>query len=100
MSIVPISLRSLSSLTAAENCAESAITATPQSTPTASTAQAGPPNRKPTAMAQQPLASIEAPVTRVRPSRSAAQPPSIAPNAPAATTAKAASSGGNGGALP
>jgi len=84
----------------AENWAESAITDTPHISPTAITSPIDWPNTRPMPSAQPPLTTMDAIVTAVRPTRSAAQPPPIAPSDPAATTANVANAGGTGGASP
>ena len=71
VSMVPISSGSASSATLAENCAESATTATPHTRHSATTSHGGPPNRKPATMAQAPLIAIAPMVRVVRPTRPA-----------------------------
>ena len=71
-----------SSTTLAENCAESAITAMPQTMQNATSSQGGLPNRNPASTAQLPLNSMAAMVSVVRPKRSASTPPARQPKAP------------------
>src|SRR5688572_25825384 len=56
-----------SSVTAVENCAESATTLTPHTSATASVASGAPPYVKPIVAAQSPLTAIAAIVAAVRP---------------------------------
>ena len=77
-----------SSVTHAENCAESATTLAPQMAATASSSAGCAPNRKPTARQHAPLNIIAAEVTAVRPTRSARRPAATQPNAPASANAK------------
>ena len=89
-----------SSLTAVENCAESATTVMPQTTTTASSSHVGAPNRRPASTAQVPDSAMAAMVSVVRPSRSASAPAATQPRAPAATTRKAMALEAAGPALP
>jgi hypothetical protein len=100
VSIVPTRLRSLSSVTEAENCAESATIVRPHTMPIATMIHAGPPNAKPITSAQAPLTANEPMVTAVRPMRSAAQPPTRHPKAPLATTRNVTTPALIGGASP
>ena len=75
----------------AENCAESPMTLTPQSTETARNRENGPPTAKPIAMAQPPKTNIMEAAANLRPNRSASTPPSSAPSAPEAITTKVVS---------
>src|SRR5205809_198061 len=93
VSAVPTSSRGASSLTAAENCAESATTVTPQTSSSGIITARGRANTKPTASAQAPDSVIAALVISVRPQRSAYLPPSQHPNAPLPTTANVTSAG-------
>src|SRR5918995_5819091 len=78
-----------SSLTAVENCAESATTVMPHTTTTARMIQVGAPNSRPAATALEPDNSIAAIVRVVRPRRSASAPAATQPSAPPATTRNA-----------
>ncbi len=89
-----------SSLTAVENCAESATTVMPHTTSTVSTMAVGAPNRKPTTMALEPESAMAVIVTVVRPSRSANAPAPMQPTAPEATTRKATPLAAAGGTSP
>src|SRR6266550_1095013 len=90
---VPTYSRGASSLTAAENCAESATIVTPQRTSSGASSVSGLPNNVPTTSAQHPDTAMAALVMRVRPQRSAPAPPSQQPTAPLATTTNVASAG-------
>src|SRR5437762_6823676 len=83
---VPTEAAGASSLTAAENCAESAITAIPHTSNTGTRIQSGRPYTSPTPSAHTPDTTIATLVTVVRPSRSAYRPPSQHPIAPIPTT--------------
>src|SRR6267143_811890 len=83
---VPTYADGASSLTAVENCAESATTLIPQSSRSGTSIQSGSPNSTPTVSAQHPDNTIAQLVTHVRPSRSAYFPPSQLPIAPTPTT--------------
>src|ERR1700722_2152108 len=87
VSIVPRRELSLSSATAAENCAESAMTEMPQTSPIAMVRAGGPPKVALINSAQQPLTIMESDVTAVLPQRSASHPPPNAPSAPDAMIA-------------
>src|SRR5947209_3651244 len=93
VSAVPTSSRGANSLTAAENCAESATTATPHYNRSGTKTASGRAKTKPTAKAQHPDTIMAALVTSVRPQRSAYVPPSQQPRAPLATTANVTSAG-------
>src|SRR5215472_10680551 len=81
-----------SSVTQAENCAESATTEAPQIDATISS-QAGLADRKnPITRQQAPEIAIAQEVTRVRPARSARKPAMTQPTAPDPITRKAAAS--------
>src|SRR5216110_1276249 len=71
-----------SSVTQAENCAESATTLAPQMAATISNAIGLAPNRNPITKQQLPLIAIAADVTIVRPTRSAIAPATTQPIAP------------------
>src|SRR6266542_999142 len=90
VNIVPTRDGSASSAIDAENCAESATMLTPQTTQTARSAHAEPPNSSPIDAAQLPLTAIATIVSVVRPSRSAKNPAPTQPIAPAAIVVKAA----------
>src|SRR6266508_2120153 len=72
----------------AENCAESATTATPHTTPTPSTSHRDLPKVSPIASAQEPEMAMARAVVRVRPQRSPRTPPRQQPTAPAPITSK------------
>src|SRR2546430_3997767 len=91
VSAVPTRSRGASSLTDAENCAESATTDTPQTSSTGSSSASVCPNTVPTARAQAPESASATLVTSVRPQRSAYFPPSQQPAAPLPTTANVTS---------
>src|SRR5258708_6745862 len=80
-----------SSLTAAENCAESATTVMPHRSSSGISAASGAANSRPTASAQLPDTAIATLVTIERPQRSPYVPPSQQPNAPMPTTANVTS---------
>src|ERR1700744_6616377 len=84
VNIVPRKELSLSSATDAENCAESAMTEIPHTSPMAMVRAGGPPKVAPISSAQQPLMIMERDVTAVLPQRSARHPPPNAPSAPEA----------------
>src|SRR3989442_6359754 len=86
VSAVPTYSCGASSLTAVENCAESATTLTPQISSSGSIAHTASPNRMPTVSAQLPDSTMAQLVTQVRPWRSAYFPPSQLPTAPTPTT--------------
>src|SRR5712692_7674074 len=86
VSAVPTYSCGASSLTAVENCAESATTLTPQISSRGSNAHSVPPNSMPTVSAQLPDSTIAQLVTQVRPSRSAYFPPNQLPTAPTPMT--------------
>src|SRR5882762_5221858 len=88
---VPTYSRGASSLTAAENCAESATTLIPHTSSNGMSAASGAPNNRPTATAHIPDTTIAVLVTSVRPQRSAYVPPSQEPIAPLPTTANVTS---------
>ncbi len=90
VNMLPIASGGESSLTLAENCAESAITVTPHTRPTASTARGGTSTSHPMISAQVPLRDIAPIVVAVRPKRSAQRPPRTAPMAPTPMVAKVA----------
>src|SRR5712691_11256103 len=69
VSAVPTYSCGASSLTAVENCAESATTVTPQISSSGSSVHSGPPNTIPTVSAQLPDSTIAQLVTQVRPCR-------------------------------
>ena len=85
-----------SSVTHAENCAESATIDAPQMTATLATPTNGPLARNPTATAHAPLTVIETIVTSGLPTRSATTPAITHPAVPAEIVAKA-STGANAG---
>jgi hypothetical protein len=74
---------SASSVTAAENWAESAMTAAPQTRPKASSAAAGQPWAQGVSRQHAPDTTMAVMATVVRPRRSAAQPAPTQPMAPA-----------------
>src|SRR5438552_8080198 len=90
VSAVPTYAGGESSVTAVENCAESATMVMPHTTATRSVSPGGPPNVRPMRSAQSPLTAMAAIVEVVRPQRSETIPPSQQPRAPLAMTAKAA----------
>src|SRR5690242_14830064 len=71
-----------SSVTHAENCAESATTLAPQIAAMVSSSVGCAPNASPITRQQAPLIAIAAEVTTVRPIRSATKPASTQPSAP------------------
>src|SRR6267142_468278 len=75
-----------SSLTQAENCAESATTLAPQMAATISSRIGFAPNSNPIIRQQLPLIAIAHEVTIVRPTRSAIRPAETQPSAPQPTT--------------
>ncbi|GEM_PF-4472200 len=87
---MPIRSGGQSSLAAAENCAESATTANPQTRPRAKTSHGFAPKRRPETRQHKPLMAIPTDVTAVLPKRSASFPARRQPAPPAAMTAKAA----------
>src|SRR2546425_1196101 len=93
VSAVPTYSCGASSLTAVENCAESATTVTPQISSSGSSVHSGPPNTMPTVSAQLPDSTIAQLVTQVRPTRSPYFPPSQQPIAPTPTTTKVTRAG-------
>src|SRR5712692_11960901 len=93
VSAVPTCSAGASSLTAVENCAESATTLTPQTTSRGRSRASDRPNTTPTASEHTPDTTIAALVTSVRPTRSAYFPPSQHPTAPLPTTANVTSAG-------
>src|SRR5437899_5963065 len=93
VSAVPTYSCGASSLTAVENCAESATTLTPQISSSGMSTQSAPPNSMPTVSAQQPDNTMAQLVTHVRPRRSPYFPPSQLPSAPTPTTRKVTRAG-------
>src|ERR1700730_18614246 len=89
---VPRYCGSPSSITQAENCAESAITVVHQIAATKSSKSGLPPKRKPITRQQLPLMAMAHEVTNVRPTRSAIIPPAIQPAAPQPITRNEANS--------
>ena len=85
---VPMMSGRHSSVTQAENWAESATTAKPQIAATITSGTGLPPKRKPMVRAMVPLITSDAVVTAVRPRRSASRPAIRLPGAPAAMTAR------------
>src|SRR4030067_2791125 len=73
-----------SSLTPAENWAESATTAKPQTSERAARSRGSAPKRNPISAHHDPLTAMAAEVTAVRPQRSASLPATRLPAAPAA----------------
>src|SRR5207237_7954474 len=73
-----------------ENCAESAATAKPQTSPTSRTTQVGAVTRSPIRTAQDPETSIIEAVVFVRPQRSPSRPPAQQPRPPTPMTANVA----------
>src|SRR6185436_9613458 len=74
VSAVPTYSWGATSVTSAENCAESATIDTPQTNVTATTNRSGPFTRAPTVRAQTPLTAMATMVTGARPAWSAALP--------------------------
>src|SRR5882762_5546 len=91
VSAVPTYSRGASSLTAAENCAESATALIPQTSSNGMSATSVAPKSRPTTLAHVPDTTIAVLVTSVRPQRSAYFPPSQHPIAPLPTTANVTS---------
>src|SRR5262245_552030 len=87
---------SASSVTQAENWAESATTLAPQTAATIRRAEGGAPNKNPTTRQQLPLTIIAAEVTIVRPARSAIKPAITQPAAPQPITRNDATSASAG----
>src|SRR6266581_2547456 len=85
--------RGASSVTAAENCAESATTVTPHTSSRGQSTASDLPNSVPTESAHAPERAIATLVTSVRPQRSPYLPPSQQPSAPLPTTAKVINAG-------
>src|ERR1044072_2084976 len=81
-----------SSVTHAENCAESATTLAPHTAATVKSSAGCAPNRKPTTTQHAPLTTIAAEVTTVRPTLSASRPATTHPTAPAPMTTNEAAS--------
>src|SRR5260370_21801093 len=88
-----------SSVTQAENCAESATTLAPQIAATIKSAIGFIPNRKPITRQQLPLIAIAQEVTIVRPTRSAIKPAITQPAAPQPITRNEATSASDGSLL-
>src|ERR1700682_3109908 len=99
VSAVPRYCGSPSSVTQAENCAESAITVAPQIAATKRSKNGLPPKRNPITRQQLPLMAMAHEVTTVRPARSAISPPATQPAAPQPITRNEANSGGNSDAF-
>src|SRR4030095_2751774 len=93
---VPTYWGSPSSVTQAENCAESATTVAPQIAATNKSSKGIPQNRKPISRQQLPLIAIAHDVTTVRPMRSATNPAATQPTAPQPITRNEAPSAANG----
>src|SRR5262245_10288142 len=74
VSAVPTYAGGESSVTAVENCAESATTLMPHTSATASVSDGDPPNVRPITAAHAPLTAMAAIVSVVRPQRSAPAP--------------------------
>ena len=91
VTMVPTSQGSLSSITLAENCAESATTVMPQMENNSTTSHGAPPKANPTSRAQVPLMPIAPMVRVVRPTRSAKNPPARQPAAPSPIVVKVTS---------
>src|SRR6185295_2592277 len=89
---VPRYCGSPSSVTQAENCAESATTDAPQMAATNNSRNGLPPYRKPIRRQQLPLSAIAHDVTTVRPTRSATRPAATLPTAPQPITKNEATS--------
>src|SRR2546428_13918366 len=79
VSAVPTYAGGESSVTAVENCAESAMTVKPQTTPTRSVSQGGPPKVRPISSAQRPDSAMATIGKVVRPPRSDTLPPAYQP---------------------
>src|SRR5258708_4967968 len=90
---------SLSSVTHAENWAESATTLAPQIAATISSRMGFAPNSRPMNRQQLPLIAIAADVTIVRPTRSAINPAMTQPAAPQPITRNEATSASEGSLL-
>src|SRR5688500_16954389 len=75
-----------SSVTHEENCAESATTLAPHTTASSNNNTGFPPNKNPTSKQQLPLIAMAHDVTIVRPTRSAINPATTHPIAPAPIT--------------
>ena len=80
-------MTSPTSVTIAENCAESPMTVTPHTTDTSRKIQRGASNVKPMSSAQRPDNAIMIEVVAVRPMRSAITPPRMQPMMPEPITA-------------
>src|SRR6185436_11627266 len=96
---VPTYCGSPSSVTQAENCAESATTVAPQIAATNNSGNGFPPKRKPISRQQLPLIAIAHDVTTVRPTRSATSPAATQPTAPQPITRNEATSAAKGEAF-
>src|SRR6185436_11985295 len=96
---VPRYCGSPSSVTQAENCAESATTAAPQTAATSKSKAGFPPNRNPISKQQLPLIAIAQEVMTVRPRRSARSPAATQPTAPQPITRNEATSAVEGEAF-
>src|SRR5712692_3849342 len=88
-----------SSVTQAENCAESATTLAPQMAATIRSKIGLAPNRKPITRQQLPLIAMAHEVTTVRPTRSAISPAITHPAAPQPITRNEATSASDGSLL-
>src|SRR5687767_1031416 len=93
---VPMYCGSPSSVTHEENCAESATTVAPQIAATNNSNNGFPPYSNPITKQQEPLIAMAHDVTRVLPIRSATNPATTQPIAPAPMTMNEPSSANRG----
>jgi hypothetical protein len=100
VSAVPTYRWSATSVTMVENCAESATTQKPHTSPTATGTHAGAPSVRPMTALAAPEETIATDVSQARPCRSASRPPTTHPAAPTAMVANAAAGAAHPGVPP